>query len=523
MARRKPHANATAPQGPAAPVSDASATLKAPASGVTVRMYRQGHGDCFLLCAPREGGGATYMLIDCGLWNGSAIEGGPDIAEVIDDIAKATGGRLDVLAITHEHLDHVSGFLLPAGKADPWAKVTIGEVWLAWTEDGADPDANALRELHDDILLGLARVAEHPHRVGLDKDSPGARLIRELVTLHTGEEVDGLTAGLGGGLAADGSGLSSKVLAIKGAIQRMRHKAGQMRFMSPGDAPVPVPDAAGLRAYPLGPPRDYRLLRSLDPEASEGFHAHLDGPARTFLDALDTLDGPGEARSLPFDDRYGKDPSWLSGGDDKSFWDEHYGDSKSDTPHLAAWRRIDAEWLGSAEALALRLNKEVNNTSLVLAFELPRTGRVLLFTGDAQRGNWISWAGLSWDGGKVTARDLLARTVLYKVGHHGSHNATLGGRAEDAHPNLGWLGRGDMAKDFVAFIPSNRSWAYGRKWRHPLESIEKALEEKAQGRVFRTDLAAVPERPEGVAEEAWSRFASTAEVTRLYAQVTIPD
>ena len=31
----------------------------------------------------------------------------------------------------------------------------------------------------------------------------------------------------------------------------------------------------------------------------------------------------------------------------------------------------------------------------------------------------------------MTTKDLLARTVLYKVGHHGSHNATLNGKLDD--------------------------------------------------------------------------------------------
>ena len=54
---------------------------------------------------------------------------------------------------------------------------------------------------------------------------------------------------------------------------------------------------------------------------------------------------------------------------------------------------------------------------------------MLLFPADAQIGNWLSWQslppGTAADDAWITADDLLARTVLYKVGHHGSHNATL--------------------------------------------------------------------------------------------------
>ena len=45
------------------------------------------------------------------------------------------------------------------------------------------------------------------------------------------------------------------------------------------------------------------------------------------------------------------------------------------------WRRIDDDWLYSAETLALKLNTGINNTSLVLAFELPQSKKVLFFAG----------------------------------------------------------------------------------------------------------------------------------------------
>ena len=92
---------------------------------------------------------------------------------------------------------------------------------------------------------------------------------------------------------------------------------------------------------------------------------------------------------------------------------------------------MTADDAADAGALALAMNNATNNASLVLAFELSKGGKVLLFVGDAQAGNWRSWSDGAFDDGgtKVTAEDLLGRTVLYKVGHHGSHNATLKGKA----------------------------------------------------------------------------------------------
>ena len=62
-----------------------------------------------------------------------------------------------------------------------------------------------------------------------------------------------------------------------------------------------------------------------------------------------------------------------------------------------------------------------------MAIELVNSGKVLLFPGDAQVGNWLGWHELVWDvnGEEVNIKNLLKKTVFYKVGHHGSHNATL--------------------------------------------------------------------------------------------------
>lgn len=50
----------------------------------------------------------------------------------------------------------------------------------------------------------------------------------------------------------------------------------------------------------------------------------------------------------------------------------------------------------------------------------------MLFPCDAQIGSWLSWQTLSWNvnGKTITGPDLLKRAEFYKVGHHGSHNAT---------------------------------------------------------------------------------------------------
>jgi hypothetical protein len=80
-------------------------------------------------------------------------------------------------------------------------------------------------------------------------------------------------------------------------------------------------------------------------------------------------------------------------------------------------------------AVARAIDSHLNNQSLVVLFTFQ--GKRLLFVGDAQAGNWEYWlyrgATLSADpGGDLSpdSRDILSSLDFYKVGHHGSTNAT---------------------------------------------------------------------------------------------------
>ena len=167
-------------------------------------------------------------------------------------------------------------------------------------------------------------------------------------------------------------------------------------------------------------------------------------------------------------------------GDLHEFLDRHYFDG-SPPGSDQSWRRIDGDWLGASAEFALALDSATNNTSLVLAVELQETGRVLLFAADAQVGNWLSWQDLSWklpDGSTTTGPDLLRRTSFYKVGHHGSHNATLRERGLEMMES----------DELVAFLPVCQKTAKRRGWtRMPLPGLLKALDGRCAGRVVRAD------------------------------------
>ena len=225
--------------------------------------------------------------------------------------------------------------------------------------------------------------------------------------------------------------------------------------------------------------------------------------------------------SFPFEKLFA---TKLDDAKQDSFFQKHYFGIPNHPEHSEenlAWRRIDGDWLGSAETLALQLDGDTNNTSLVLAIELSPGGKVLLFPGDAQVGNWLSWESVSWPklgdkGATLAAADLLRRTVLYKVGHHASHNATL--RAK----GLELMER----QDLVAMIPVDEKMAREKKrWDMPFGPLYQRLLEKTSGRVLRADTG-IPDRPDRISEAEWEKkfreYCECDEKNGLWVEVTIP-
>ncbi len=510
-----------------------------PGKGIAavVRMYRIGHGDCFLLAfAGEKPTEPVYVLIDCGYKPGSQdkLLKPTSAKAVAENIIAATGGRVHVAVITHEHQDHCNGI-----NDDNFAELKIDEVWLAWTEDPKDELANRLRARFKDQLLGLAGA--NGKLAGLlgvgpddeDKDDPRdssnrkraqelRRTVREMLELELGD-ADGFAFGNAFGAAKDPSkSVNKKAMAL------FKRLAGDnVDFHLPHDRIRTIEGARQLRVFSLGPPRDEKKLKSLDPAGKEEFHvaSGFASPSAYFGAAAGsgaTGDGP------PFPDRFAilRDRALSADADPDdevaSFFREHYGtapmpdfdDLPAEVGFDEEWRRIDQDWLESAGALALAMNSQTNNASLVLAFELGKGGKVLLFAADAQAGNWRSWADKDWKDGDdlVTTRDLLARTVLYKVGHHGSHNATLAGAEDDPWPNVSWMARGRHGREFVAMITAVEAWARQTPkpdWDHPLKSIKDTLLAKASGRVLQTDtdLASMKASPNSDPAE-WQDFAT---------------
>jgi beta-lactamase superfamily II metal-dependent hydrolase len=344
---------------------------------VSVRMYDVGFGDCFLVSIPTPDG-RRKVLFDCGSIKFGARPIKEVVRQVIEDAKDDRDGvpRLDVIVATHRHRDHVSGFDDPA-----WAEVQVKEVWMPWTEDPTDPEGRRIR----DIQSRLAAQLE-------------VQLKARLAAASSPEESTQLEHSLD---------LALNALTNEKAMRTLHQGfAGdpQRRFLpakeeNNHEKKLPVawfktPVLPGVTVHVLGPSRSEEIIRDLDPPAGQSYLklfeslAIIDGGGpspfgqhwRLQLEEYEET-YPGLAQSLPEDDRN----------------------------TLRRGFKVD-------EAMAAALDQAVNGTSLMLVLQVGSA--TLLFPGDAQWGTWRQALE------NQDFRRLMEETDFYKVGHHGSHNAT---------------------------------------------------------------------------------------------------
>lgn len=381
---------------------------------ISIRMYKGGTGDCFLLQF-RKGTRITFnMMIDCGFIHGGKAQ----FEKVAEDIKDRTDGVIDLLVVTHEHADHINGFDKARQSFDEF---TFKKVWFAWTENEEDPVANDYRanrsELSKALNIAVSRLQ------GLDKNQYYEQALKDEMNsslmiagkkkfIHSLASLNELNLLK----ASGGQPLPTMVEKFKDFL--VIKPATEVDLLEPGDVRSGLAGAPGIRFYVLGPPKDYTLLNETENE--EDNYEQRESASRkdfAFLSALDATSLNDQSAKLPFDLEYelGDRPDPLRGKYEKG------GD----------WRKIDHDWLYSAGSLAMRYERSINNTSLALAIQFEDSERVLLFPADAELGNWKSWhRGLKWPvkiKGQLVKKDisyLLEKTIFYKVGHHLSHNGT---------------------------------------------------------------------------------------------------
>jgi hypothetical protein len=463
--------------------SKATATKPRHKYRVRVRMYRQGLGDCFLLTFPQTGAKPVHIMIDCGVVLGTS-EPGAVMTKVAKNLKKETKGKVDLLVITHEHWDHLSGFDETQARA-VFDDFKFGVLWLAWTEDVRNPLANQLRSEREKKKQAAEAARKAAKDRGLKEQA--ARMAEVLGFFGAKAAGDTDEAESGGGTA--------------GALQFLKEKC-EPTILETGGKPELIPGVKGVRVYVMGPPMDITdaFLAALDPNDDRGqpFARAVRKPTSELQKRLAAAQAAAQTTAAKPAAPQG--PASLASAPPAKAGIDWYADPSNH------WRNIDNAWLGMGERLALQLDNATNNTSLVLAFEFEGSNDVLLFVGDAQAGNWRSWDSCEWtvkekdgESRKVAAADLLERTVFYKVGHHGSHNATLREKGLERM----------TSRNLAAVIPVDTDVAHDVKgWEDmPLAALRTRLEEKC-AIVFQSDKPPMKLRevPKAWSEESKEKF-----------------
>jgi hypothetical protein len=326
-------------------------------------MYDVGFGDCFLLSFSYPDAGRRHVLIDFGTIEPPA--GKPDVlGRVARDIREKTDGKLHVVVATHRHKDHIGGFATAKkgnGPGDIIAALKPDVVLMPWTEDPDAPEDPGIDEAIDTIAKSAANTGRW------------------------------LASSVDRSVAAQLAFVGEDSVRNLSAVRNLMKMSGQPRYLSFGKDPGLEDVLPGVGVRVLGPP-------TLEQSPAMAQMRSRDARQYWMLAAAAARRRDGALDRPLFDDRF---LAAVEDADEQTRW---------------LMPRIDQSAADQQLGLVTALDDVLNNTSLILLFEVG--GRRLLFPGDAQIENWSH--ALS----QPDVVELLKNVDVYKVGHHGSRNAT---------------------------------------------------------------------------------------------------
>jgi hypothetical protein len=340
------------------------------ADKLLIRLFDVGLGDCIYCRIPKahKSGRDFHILIDCGTLSSTSY-----LSDAIDNLKPllptiAGKRHVDLLVVTHEHKDHMTGFGMKL-----WDGLSFGAIWLSAAMDLNHPEAKRAKKLH----------------------SFAAGAMREAVRLNLA---------LGPQLSELASALALNQTAMT-TLRETLPKASKIKTTyvhsksSQKDLALPL---KGATVSVLGPERDidfYYLGKEGDPALRR---------------AMGLIDSglPDPATAVP-------EPSAVP---------------EPTNIDAASFRQLRSRMLSTALAFADLDGKVCNNTSVVLLIEWK--DKRLLFVGDAE------WDGAYKEGKKANSswnvmwnlrkKQLKGPLAFYKIGHHGSVNATPWGQTPAA-------------------------------------------------------------------------------------------
>ena len=360
-------------------------------TSVEIRAYQVGFGDCFLVSFVYPKDERRHVLIDFGTTElprrgSKSVKPSEHMPRVADDIRTVCNGQLTAVVATHRHADHISGFATDGSNGGAGTIIAACKpkvVLQPWTEDPeaardartATRDTNRSPKTFLASLNAMHRLAQHAWNVA--KRPPASMSATAAKQLRF--------------LGMDNIKNRS---AVENLIAMGERSGARAVWAHHGSASGLERLLPGVKIRVLGPPNlaqteKIRTMRSSDPDE--------------FWQLLGGERGLRGMRVAPI--RHGAKPR-----------------AGKSVPAEARWFRDRIADLSAEQLLEIVrvLDDQMNNTSLILLFEVGK--KKLLFPGDAQIENW-SWALQDAPDHQET-RKLLAEVDFYKVGHHGSRNAT---------------------------------------------------------------------------------------------------
>jgi hypothetical protein len=453
-------------------------------SKLEIRAYNVGFGDCFLLSFVYAENDKRHVLVDFGMKPGPADADNDYPAAIAENIRKVCGGKLTAIVATHRHQDHISGFTTRTKASDPEGPGDIIRACAAnalvvqpWTED-PKLKPNATGPVPKTALTAFTAQLESMHSFAnavtdelqrmpatdADAFDPTRTAASGGPNTRMGDDDgdgDGDEEGHGFGektLLNRLTGMALNALSNKPAIDNLEKMPGPHKYVFFGADSGLGDLLPGVKVRVLGPPTIDQWKHVKTQTAKDKDEFWLRQHAFWNAQALNTARATGGTTGPLFPGAAVCEPQQRCGHDPKC----------EGIPRASEWfvRRLRGVRLKQITELVKSMDSAMNNTSVILLFEAG--SKKLLFPGDAQIENW-EWS-LKESPEHEEILEQLAEVDVYKVGHHGSLNAT---------PKTLWNN----------FSKRDKAGAQGRL-RSLISTMEDVFGESPETKVPRTTLVA---------------------------------